>query len=46
LKNTLHKKSVGGVTQGVGPEFKHQYRQKNKNKNKNPENLSGSLINV
>jgi hypothetical protein len=32
LKKTLHKKRDGGVTQGVGPEFKPQYHQKQKQK--------------
>jgi hypothetical protein len=30
LKKSHHKKVAGGVTQGVGPEFKPQYRQKKK----------------
>jgi hypothetical protein len=28
LKKTHHKKRAGGVVQGVGPEFKLQYRKK------------------
>jgi hypothetical protein len=28
LKKTHHKKMAGGVTQGVGPEFKYQYHKK------------------
>jgi hypothetical protein len=28
LKKALHKKEAGGVAQGVGPEFKSQYRKK------------------
>jgi hypothetical protein len=31
-KKTHHKKRVGGVAQGVGPEFKLQYCKKNLNK--------------
>jgi hypothetical protein len=27
-QKTLHKNRVGGVAQGVGPEFKPQYRKK------------------
>jgi hypothetical protein len=30
LKKTLHKKSAGGVAQGVGPEFKPHFHQKKK----------------
>jgi hypothetical protein len=32
LKKTHYKKIAGGVAQGVGPEFKPQYRQKKKKK--------------
>jgi hypothetical protein len=28
LEKTLHKKKAGGVVQGVGPEFKPQYKKK------------------
>jgi hypothetical protein len=28
LKKKIHKKRVGGVAQGEGPEFKPQYRKK------------------
>jgi hypothetical protein len=40
VRETLSRKNpsqkrAGGVTQGVGPEFKPQYCKKNKNKNKN-----------
>jgi hypothetical protein len=34
LEKTHHKKSVGGVAQGEGPEFKHQYCKKKKKKRK------------
>jgi hypothetical protein len=34
LKNTHHKKRVGGVAQGVGPEFKPQYWKKKKKEKK------------
>jgi hypothetical protein len=34
LENTHHKSRAGGVAQGVGPEFKHQYYQKTKQKEK------------
>jgi hypothetical protein len=34
LENTHQKKRAGGVTQGVGPEFKPQYHKKNKTKQK------------
>jgi hypothetical protein len=30
LKNTQHTKRAGGVAQGIGPEFKPQYRKKMK----------------
>jgi hypothetical protein len=30
LKNTQHKNRAGGVAQGEGLEFKHQYRKKKK----------------
>jgi hypothetical protein len=30
LKKTLHRKGLGGVVQGVGPEFKPQHCQKKK----------------
>jgi predicted P-loop ATPase len=33
-QKTHHKKRTGGVTQGVGPEFKPQYCKKKKNKPK------------
>jgi hypothetical protein len=36
LKKTLHKKRAGGVPQGVGPEFKPQYRKKKERKKKSP----------
>jgi hypothetical protein len=29
-KKTLHNKGLGGVAQGVGPEFKPQYQKKKK----------------
>jgi hypothetical protein len=32
LEKTYHKNRTGGVAQGVGPEFKPQYRQKKKKK--------------
>jgi hypothetical protein len=35
LKNTHHKKWAGGVTQGVGPEFKPHYQKK-----KNPKSFA------
>jgi hypothetical protein len=35
LEKTLHKKMAGGVSQGVGPESKHQYCKTNKQTNKN-----------
>jgi hypothetical protein len=31
LEQALHKKRVGGAAQGVGLEFKSQYRKKKKN---------------
>jgi hypothetical protein len=34
-KNPSPKKKAGGVAQGVGPEFKLQYRKTNHNKNNN-----------
>jgi hypothetical protein len=34
LEKTQHKKRVGGVVQGVGPEFKPQYHKKKKEKRK------------
>jgi hypothetical protein len=30
-KKKHHKKGAGGVAQGIGPEFKPQYRKKKKN---------------
>jgi hypothetical protein len=30
LPDTLSQKRTGGVTQGIGPEFKSQYRKKQK----------------
>jgi hypothetical protein len=43
LEKTLHKKRAGGVTQGIGPEFKPQYHKKKKeNKTENP--LSHKLL--
>jgi hypothetical protein len=30
FEETHHKKRAGGVAQGVGPEFKHQYYKKKK----------------
>jgi hypothetical protein len=34
VKKTHHQKRAGEVTQGVGPEFKLQYRKKKKKKKK------------
>jgi hypothetical protein len=34
LKKTLHKKRAGGVAQGIGSEFKLQYKKKTKEKEK------------
>jgi hypothetical protein len=34
LEKTLHKKRVGAVAQGVGPEFKPQYHKKRKKERK------------
>jgi hypothetical protein len=31
-RKTPHKNRAGGVAQGEGPEFKHQYRKKKKKK--------------
>jgi hypothetical protein len=31
-QKTLHKNKAGGVVQGEGPEFKHQYHKKEKKK--------------
>jgi hypothetical protein len=43
LEKTLHKKkkkkNAGGVAQGVGPEFKSQYRKKKKICGENPDTL-------
>jgi hypothetical protein len=35
-KRITKSKRVGGVTQGVGPEFKPQYYKKKKNKEQKP----------
>jgi hypothetical protein len=32
LKNTQHKKTTGGVAQGIGCEFKPQYKKKKREK--------------
>jgi hypothetical protein len=46
-KETLHKKRAGGVAQGVGPEFKPQYRKTNKQKQtKKPSNFTHCFISI
>jgi hypothetical protein len=39
LKINLHKKRAGGVTEGVGPEFKPQHYKKKKKRKRKTSNI-------